>query len=76
MKPERLTGEPDSASFTPDTMKVRKWYQATTLKGDFSHFSSFSPTSDAFVETDWTSVSEPIADDEERLPMKIGDMPP
>ena len=76
MKPERLTGEPDSASFPPDTMKVSKWYQEATRKGDVSHFSSFSPTSDAFVETDWTSVSEPIADDEERLPIKIGDMPP
>ena len=57
-------------------MKVSKWHLETTLKGDVSHFSSFSRASDAFVETYWTSIREPIEDDEEMLAMKIGDMPP
>ena len=30
----------------------------------------------SFVETGWTSVREPIEDDEERLTMKTSDMPP
>ena len=52
MKPERLTEAPNQAGFDPDTMKVSTWYQEATLKGDVSHFSSFSRTSDAFVEKD------------------------
>ena len=77
MKPERLTEALDNAGLNPDAMNVSKWYQETTRKGDFSQFSSSPRKNDAFVETDWTSyqVREPIADDEERLAMKIGDMP-
>ena len=60
----------------PDTMRVSKWYQEATLKGDVSHFSSFNRTSDTCVESNLTSEREPIEDDEERLPTKIGDMPP
>ena len=56
--------------------KLSRWFQETTLKGDVSHFTSFSRTSDTFVETNLTSVREPIEDDEERLAMKIGDTPP
>ena len=44
--------------------------------GDVSHFSSCSRTSDTFVETNLTSDREPTEDDDERLAMKIGDMPP
>ena len=65
MKPEGLTEAPDHAGLDPDTMRVSKWYQETTLQGDVAHFSFFSPTSDAFVETGWTSVRECIEDDEE-----------
>ena len=77
MKPNRLTEAPDNAGLNPDIMKVSKWYQETTRKGDDDpHFSSSSRMSDASVETDWTSyqVREPGEDDEERFAMKIGDM--
>ena len=60
MKPERFTEAPDHAGFNPDTMRVSKWYQKATLKGDVSHFKSFNRTRDAFVETSWTSIREPI----------------
>ena len=79
MKPKRLTEAPDNAGCNPDIMKVSKWYQETTRKGDDDpHFSSSSRMSDASVETDWTpyQVRETGEDDEERLAMKIGDMSP
>ena len=59
MKPERFTEAPDHSGFNPGSMRVSKWYQRTTPKGDVSHFSRFSRTSDAFVESGWTSVREP-----------------
>ena len=46
MKPERFTDTPDHAGFNPDTMRASKWLQKTILKGDVSHFSSFSRKSD------------------------------
>ena len=46
MKPERFIQALDHAAYNPDTVRVSKWYQKTTLKGDASHFSSFSRTSD------------------------------
>ena len=76
MKPERFTEAPDHAGFNPGTMRVCKWYQKTTRTGDVSHFLSLSRTSDACVETNLTSEREPTEDDEERLAMQIGDMPP
>ena len=75
MKPEKLTEAPDHSGFNPDTMRVGKCFQKTTLKGDVSHFSSFSRTRDTLVQTYLTSEREPIEDDDERLTMKIGDMP-
>ena len=75
MKPERFTETPDHAGVNPDAISFSKWYRQTTFKGDVSHFSSFSRTSDTFVETNLTSEREPIKDDESRLAMKIGDMP-
>ena len=51
MKPERFTEAPDHAGLKTDTMRVCKWYQKTTPKGDVSHFSSFSHTSDTFFQT-------------------------
>ena len=76
VKPERFKEAPDHSGFNPDTMRVGKCFQKTTLKGDVSHFLSFSRTSDTFVETYLTWEREPIEDDDERLSMKIGDMPP
>ena len=57
-------------------MRVSK--QKTTPKGDVPHFSSFSRTSDTCFETNLTSERErePIEDDDERLAVMIGDMPP
>ena len=47
IKPERFIQALDHAGFfNPYTMRVSKWYQKTTLKGDVSHFSPFSRTSD------------------------------
>ena len=74
MKPERFTEAPDHTGFNPDNMRVSK--QKTTHNGDVSHFSSFFRTSDTCFETHLTSEREPIEEDEERLAMKIGDMPP
>ena len=54
MKPEKLTDAPDNAGFNPETMKVSKWYRVTARKDDVSQFSSFSRTSETFVEADWT----------------------
>ena len=74
-KPERFIQALDHAGFfNPYTMRVSKWYQKTTLKGDVSHFSSFSRTSDTCLETSLTKEREPAEDDEDRLATKIGDM--
>ena len=69
MKPERFTETLDHAGVNPNAIRVSKWYRRTTLKGVVSHFSSFSRTSDTFVETHLTSEREPIEDDEDRLAM-------
>ena len=60
MKPERFTETLDHAGVNPDAIRVSKWYRKTTLKGDVSHFSSFSRTSDTFVETNLTSERESL----------------
>ena len=76
MKSERVTEAPDDAGLKPDTMRVSKWYQEATHKGDFSHFSSFNRTSGTCVESILTSEREPIEDDEERLAMQTVDVRP
>ena len=78
MKPERLTEAPENASIDPGTMRVSKWYQEPTREDDDSHFSSSSRVSDVFTGTNKTSYQgrEPMEDDEDRLAMKRGDMPP
>ena len=75
VKPERFIEAPDHTGFNPDTMRVSGWYQKTTSKGNVPHFSSFSRTSDTCFETYLTSERELIEDDDERLAMKIGDIP-
>ena len=49
LKPERLTETHDHAGFQSRNMRVSNWYQKASLKGDVSHFSSFSRTSHVFV---------------------------
>ena len=60
-------------------MKLRKWHK-THCESDVSQFPSSSRASDPRAPhgTDRTSyqVREPIEDEEERLAMKQGDMPP
>ena len=78
MKAERLTKAPENAGIDPGTMKIMTWYQEPTRESDDSQLPSSSRASDALSGTDRTSyqVREPIEDDEERLAMKQGDMPP
>ena len=78
MKAERLTQAPENAGIDPSTMKMKTWYQEPTRESDDSQLSSSSRLSDALSATDRASdqVREPIEDDEERLAMKQGDMPP
>ena len=54
------------------------WYQEPTRESDDSQLPSSSRASDALSGTDRTSyqVRQTIEDDEERLAMKQGDMPP
>ena len=78
MKAERLTKAPENAGIDPSTMKMKTWYQEPTRESDDSQLPSSSRLSDALSGTDRTSYQarEPIEDDEERLAMKRGDMPP
>ena len=78
LKPERLTEALENAGIDPCTLRVSERYQETTREDDDSHFSSSSRVSDVFTGTNRTSYKgrEPIEDDEERLTMKRGDMPP
>ena len=78
MKPERLAEAPENAGIDPSTMRVSKWYQEPTGDDDDSHFSSSSRVSDVFTGTSRTSYQErePLENDEDRLAMKRGDMPP
>ena len=78
MEPERLTEAPENAGIDPGTMRVSKWYQGAAREDDDSHFSSSSRAGDVFTGTNRTSYRErePIEDDEERLAMKRGEMPP
>ena len=78
MKAERLTKAPENVGMDPGTMKMETWYQEPTRESDDSQLPSSSRASDALSATDRTSdqVREPIEDDEERLAMKRGDMPP
>ena len=76
VKPERLTEAPENAGIDLSTMRVSEWYQETTREDDDSHFSSSSRMSDGLTGADRTSHQVPIEDDEDRLAMKKGDMPP
>ena len=78
MKPERLTKALEDAGIDPSTMRVSKWYQESTREDDNLHSPSSYRVSDVSIGADRTSyqVREPVENDEERLAMKRGDMPP
>ena len=78
MNPERPTEALENAGIDPSTMRVSKWYQETTREDDDSHFSSSSRVSDFLTGTNRTSYQErePVEDDEERLVIERGEMPP
>ena len=73
MKSERLTVAPESAGNDSSTMR-----QEQTREDDDPHIPSSRRVSDVFTGTNRTSYEErkPIENDEERLAMKGGDMPP
>ena len=68
MKREQASEAPRNAGQHPSTMKVKQWYQRRDRVSDKK-----APT-----ETDRASyhAREPIEDDDERLAMTQGDMPP
>ena len=78
LKPGRLTEAHENAGSDPSTMRVSRWYQEPTREDDDPHIPSSSLVSDVLVGTNRTSyqVREPIENDEERLTMKRGDLPP
>ena len=77
MKPERLTKAPENAGIDPSTMRISEWYQESIREDDDPHAPSSNRVSD-FTGADRMSyqVREPIENDEDRLAMKRGDMPP
>ena len=78
LKPARLKEAPENAGLNLGTMRVSKWYQKMSREDDVPHFSSSSRMGDIVNGMESTSYQarEPIEDDEERLAMKKGDMPP
>ena len=78
MKLERLTKAPENAGIDPSTTRVSKWFQESPRENDDPHSPSSTRVCDIFTGVDRASyqVREPIGNDEERLAMKRGDMPP
>ena len=78
MKPDRLTKTPENAGIDPSTIRVSKRYHESTREDDDPHSPTSTRVSDIFTGVDKASnqVREPIENDEERLAMKRGDMPP
>ena len=78
MEPEKLEKAPKNAGIDPSTMRVSKCYRESTREDDDLHLSSSSRVSDVITGTNRSSyqVREPIENDEQRLAMKRGDMPP
>ena len=72
MKSERLTKASD-----PSTMRISGWYQEPTREDDDPHSPSSNRVSDLTgTERMSYQVRETIVNDEDRLAMKRGDMPP
>ena len=68
MRPEKATEAPRNAGIEPSTMKMKQWYQGHDRVCDQK-----APT-----RTDRASyhARDPIEDDDERLAMRQGDVPP
>ena len=77
IKPERLTKALENARVDPSTMRISKWYQESTREDDDPHPPSSNRVSDLTgAERMSYQVRETIVNDEDRLVMKRGDMPP
>ena len=78
LQPEKLTKAPENAGIDLSSMRGSKWYQESTREDDDPRSPPSSRVSDVFTGTNRMSyqVREPIENDEERLAMKRGDMPP
>ena len=79
MKAERLTKAPEKAGIDPSTMKMKTWYQEPTRESVMI-LSFRLQVARAMLSVERTEHQTryeiPIEDDEERLAMKQGDMPP
>ena len=77
IKPDKVTKVPENAGIDPSTMRISEWYQESTREDDDPHSPSSNRVSD-FPGADRMSqhVREPIKNDEDRLAMKRGDLPP
>ena len=81
MKPKTATKAPRNAGSDPSTMKMKQWYQGQNRVSDKSQWqwpSGRVSDKKAPTGTDRESYQarEPTEDDEERLAMRQGDMPP
>ena len=67
-----------NAGIDPRTIRTGKWYQESTREDDEPHSPSLTREWDIFSGAGWASyqVREPSGNDEDRLAMKSGDMPP
>ena len=76
----RLPRPPRKAGIDPRTMKMKQWYQGQHRASDKSPWQWRDRVSDKKAPTGTDRASknarEPIEDDEERLAMRQGDMPP
>ena len=68
MKPEQVTMEPENTRINPSSIKMKKWYQRQDRES----------AKNSLTGTDRPSYQEreQIEDDEERLAIRQGDMPP
>ena len=76
MKPERLTNAPENAGIDPRTMRVSNWYQESTREDDDPHSPSSNRVSDLTGANEMSYQLREPENDEDKLAMKRGDMPP
>ena len=78
MEPEQLTKARENAGIDLSTMRVSICYKESTRKDDDPHSPSSNHMNNVVTGTNRSSYQArgPIENDEERLAMKRGDMPP
>ena len=81
MKPAKATQAPRISGIDPSTMNLKQWYSGQDRLSDQSQWQwPSNRVSDKKVPTGTARASyqsrEPIEDDEERLAMRQGDLPP